>query len=101
MVRKFTILFFIKIIMYYVNNVNKKEFMSKKETYDKIIEKLENIRINLDELIKDDTKAKEVDSKFFELMSVLDETEGKAIIWAKYKSNNLRRVFTRFFFYFF
>ena len=75
MVRKFTILFFIKIIMYYVNNVNKKEFMSKKETYDKIIEKLENIRINLDELIKDDTKAKEIDSKFFELLSVLDLEE--------------------------
>ena len=61
--------------MYYVNNVNKKEFMSKKETYDKIIEKLENIRINLDELIKDDTKATEVDSKCFELMSVLDLEE--------------------------
>ena len=75
MIGKFTILFFIKIIMYYVNNVNKKEFMSKKETYDKIIEKLENIRINLDELIKDDTKAKDVDSKFFELMSVLDLEE--------------------------
>ena len=51
--------------MYYVNNVNKKEFMTKKETYDKIIEKLENIRINLDELIKDDTKAKEIDSNNF------------------------------------
>jgi len=49
--------------------------MSKKEIYDKIIEKLEDIRINLDELIKDDTKAKEVDSKFFELMSVLDLKE--------------------------